>query len=197
MTEKISPKEWLSQNKGKTLNDYYKLFPNNNNAVFEEKEYNKPLHQSINNSTESISKKSWINIAICVIGIIGFFLPWIDIQVMGFSVTSISGYAIPKISGGITQMAFYMDSGTYSNGFNIMYTLYLIPLAFGLIAYGEFSNKNVFHFFLTLIIIGCTAFFLYKPLSVTEIEKVFSILGIGIYLTAGAAIVLLVRKIGD
>ena len=213
MEENITPKEWLKQNKGKTLNDYYREKRHSttnkeqrtDQSIEEpESETNKKFKNQENitisiprPSKTNLSKTNIISIVIAIIGLVGFFLPWVEINLMGYSLASMNGYNFPKIYSKISQISDLYNNTSSSSALNRYYILYLIPILFAFIAYANFMNKKTYQFFLTLVILGCIGFLIVGLVNAFDFKTMFNFIGIGLYLSLLSAIVLLFLELNN
>lgn len=97
--EKPTPQEWKRENPGKNLNDYFQEFPESRtvNSSQESTNFINP-NQIIHSRT---SKKEIVDIGSIIVSImilVAFFLPWIDVKILGmFDLVNSNGFDLPKI----------------------------------------------------------------------------------------------------
>ena len=101
--KKPTLQEWKRNNPGKSLNEYFKEYPatsDNWSGNFIANSY--PKTQSVQ-TNQSIEKEPIDigSILVSLMIIVAFFLPWIDIKLLGmFSFGKISGFKLPNILEG-------------------------------------------------------------------------------------------------
>lgn len=106
MKEKPTLQEWKRNNPGKSLNDYFKEYPVTTNTG--SKDYTTtysattpPVQSNHSEEKEAIDIAS---ILVSVMIFIAFFLPWIDIRLLGmFNFVKSSGFELPYILERIYQ----------------------------------------------------------------------------------------------
>ena len=122
--------------------------------------------------------------------LIGFLLPWVSLGPFG----SISGYDIPKFAEIASGMGRSFQRGEAASGTQFYYILYLIPLLSCYLLYGEYKKKNKFFNPVKIIIFLLTAFVVFK-LSTMGKGGLFEKAGIGLWITFGGSIYLLIQSI--
>lgn len=137
MKEKVNYQEWVLQNPGRSINDFYREFPSIQKTApsnFITQPITQPITQfNSQNEFEAEVVNSNIDIGniIFSIGIlIGFVLPWIDIKFLGVvSIGESSGFDLPKI---LINFVEQTDSMHYR-----LYSIYLIPIGAVMSLFGE------------------------------------------------------------
>ncbi|MEC8969240.1 MAG: hypothetical protein VX756_08850 [Bacteroidota bacterium] len=162
--ERPTFKEWVAENPRKSINDYYKIY----GTEFSDstaKVKTKPTQQSYSNDFNSYSVDSKMAFnslqIICMIfsGIMtaSYFLPWLEYNVMGQNLVSVTGFEVPKMIQDIEQFKNMFRTDKTYNSPNIFYVLHLFPICGVGILISVISKTNVFRFLgeLTIIIIMC------------------------------------------
>jgi hypothetical protein len=126
------------------------------------------------------------------LAIIGFLLPWVSLGPFG----SISGYDIPKVAEMFSGMASIFNRGEVSSGSQFYYILYLIPLLSAYLLYGEYNGSKKFFAPAKIIIFLLSAFVVYKLDSLGN-GSIFEKAGIGLWITVGGSIYLLIKAIKE
>jgi len=135
-----------------------------------------------------IVKSNWVTIALCVLGIFSFYLPWIYIEIFN-KYGSLNGYTFPKMINFINDT--YVVNKT---DFSYYYFIYAIPFCFLIIGIVEFLEGNsLIQLCLLTVIMGCIMFFVLKIPSIYSFEQLFRNLGMGFYLTLILSPVLVVK----
>lgn len=126
-----------------------------------------------------------------VLVIIGFILPWVS-----FGPFAISGYEIPKVAETFSGMGRSFSSGEASSGTLLYYLLYLIPLLSGYLLYCEYKRNKNFFSPAKFMIFLLSAFVVYKLSSMGEVS-IFKMAGIGLWITFGGSVYLLIQAIKE
>lgn len=125
------------------------------------------------------------------LAIIGFVLPWVSLGPF-----SISGYEIPKVAEMFSGLERSFSDGEASSGTQLYYILYFIPLLSGYLLYGEFKGSKKYFTQAKLTIFSLTAIVVYK-LSTFDEVNIFEVAGLGLLLTFGGSIYLLIQAIKE
>jgi len=124
-----------------------------------------------------------------IIIIVAFFLPWVSLGFISFS-----GYDLPNLASFVNSFdAAFSENGESSGSANSLYAVYLIPLLSISILFMEYLGKESKKLCLTagtLNVVG----FLY--VLIFETEGDIGMMGIGIWITVLASIVMLLAATG-
>ncbi|SVC32954.1 uncharacterized protein METZ01_LOCUS285808 [marine metagenome] len=124
-----------------------------------------------------------------IIIIVAFFLPWVSLGFISFS-----GYDLPNLASFVNSFdAAFSENGESSGSANSLYAVYLIPLLSISILFMEYLGKESKKLCLTagtLNVVG----FLY--ILIFETEGDIGMMGIGIWITVLASIVMLLAATG-
>ena len=125
-----------------------------------------------------------------IIIIVAFFFPWVSLGIVSFS-----GYELPNLLSALNSFASaFSENGESSpEGANYLYAVYLIPLLSIGILFMEYLGKESKKLCLTagtLNVVG----FLY--ILIFETEGDIGMMGIGIWITVLASVVMLLAATG-
>ena len=124
-----------------------------------------------------------------IIIIVAFFLPWVSLGFISFS-----GYDLPNLASFVNSFdAAFSENGESSGSANSLYAVYLIPLLSIGILFMEYLGKESKKLCLTagtLNVVG----FLY--VLIFETEGDIGMMGIGIWITVLASVVMLLAAAG-
>jgi len=124
-----------------------------------------------------------------IIIIVAFFLPWVSLGFISFS-----GYDLPNLASFVNSFdAAFSENGESSGSANSLYAVYLIPLLSISILFMEYLGKESKKLCLTagtLNVVG----FLY--VLIFETEGDIGMMGIGIWITVLASVVMLLAAAG-
>ena len=127
-----------------------------------------------------------------IIVIVGFFLPWISMGPFSFS-----GYDAPKLAEMFSGMERSMRHGNNSSGTQFYYILYFIPLLSGYLLYGEYKGEKKYFNPAKIAIFLLCAFVILKLSLMDGHQNIFEIAGIGIWVTFGGSVFLLIKLIKE
>ena len=124
-----------------------------------------------------------------IIIIVAFFLPWVSLGFISFS-----GYDLPNLASFVNSFdAAFSENGESSGSANSLYAVYLIPLLSISFLFMEYLGKESKKLCLTagtLNVVG----FLY--ILIFETEGDIGMMGIGIWITVLASVVMLLDAAG-
>ena len=121
--------EWKTSNSGKSINDYFREFPNAKTNISGTQIANSYIQPIVEKSKRDTN---YGVIVFSLIIAVGFVLPWVDIKLLNvFKVFQTNGYHMPTVMKTIIN-------GSHTIAYN---SIYLIPLGALMAIFGEVSDK--------------------------------------------------------
>lgn len=143
---------------------------------------NSSRQEGIVTPPKKATKFKAFSVVLSVLLIAGFYLPWIKVNLFGFTVYSISGAAIPGTSDMYNDWSYYFSAFGEAGSMDLLYLLYLIPLFAVVSIVFELLDRPIFRFYSTilamLVLLGFIAGVSYN----VGLSAAFAVFDIGIYL---------------
>jgi len=122
--------EWKATNPGKSINDYFREFPNaKTNTTSSVQTVNPYIAPNVE---QSVNKTNYGVIIFSLLIAVGFILPWVDVKLLNvFKLFQSNGYNMPTV---VKTVINGLPTVAYNS-------IYLIPIGALMAVFGEVSNK--------------------------------------------------------